>query len=87
MQSIQSRFFNFMLRNRHILSGKFRKELFDENTSIQAFRDRCEQGAARFARMPEGLEVKPFLIGDMKAERSEERRVGKECRSQWSEYH
>jgi acetyl esterase/lipase len=68
MQSIQSRFFNFMLRNRHILSGKFRKEVFDENTSIQAFRDRCEQGAARFARMPEGLEVKPFLIGDMKAE-------------------
>ena len=27
------------------------------------------------------------LLGDLSAERSEERRVGKECRSRWSPYH
>ena len=28
-----------------------------------------------------------FLIKDLKSVRSEERRVGKECRSRWSPYH
>ena len=27
------------------------------------------------------------IIGEMKDPRSEERRVGKECRSRWSPYH
>ena len=27
------------------------------------------------------------VLTDLKAERSEERRVGKECRSRWSPYH
>ena len=31
-----------------------------------------------------GLEI---FYEDLKAERSEERRVGKECRSRWSPYH
>ena len=31
--------------------------------------------------------VKAALEGDFKALRSEERRVGKECRSRWSPYH
>src|SRR2546426_12338044 len=33
-----------------------------------------------------GSEPTPLLHGD-KVERSEERRVGKECRSRWSPYH
>ena len=28
-----------------------------------------------------------FIIGVIKDDRSEERRVGKECRSRWSPYH
>ena len=32
------------------------------------------------------LEVAPGLIGSIES-RSEERRVGKECRSRWSPYH
>ena len=28
-----------------------------------------------------------YLTGEMKDDRSEERRVGKECRSRWSPYH
>ena len=31
--------------------------------------------------------VEDFLIGKEIGERSEERRVGKECRSRWSPYH
>ena len=31
--------------------------------------------------------VKPFISGKEEYGRSEERRVGKECRSRWSPYH
>ena len=33
------------------------------------------------------LKVDPTGIPSIEAERSEERRVGKECRSRWSPYH
>src|SRR5256886_13463938 len=33
------------------------------------------------------LPIKPPVIRDVLQERSEERRVGKECRSRWSPYH
>ena len=34
-----------------------------------------------------GGELRPCVGGDINAARSEERRVGKECRSRWSPYH
>ena len=42
-----------------------------------------------FYDKPDGTEpVKEFLDSlDVKMRRSEERRVGKECRSRWSPYH
>ena len=33
------------------------------------------------------VSIDPSLLGDDKDMRSEERRVGKECRSRWSPYH
>ena len=49
---------------------------------------------AHRARLAEGGEVVPFagpaeMVAGRKivADRSEERRVGKECRSRWSPYH
>src|SRR3989441_1308314 len=39
----------------------------------------------RIARRAKGLTT--ASIGDIRADRSEERRVGKECRSRWSPYH
>ena len=39
------------------------------------------------ARMREKFGMEGQWEGDTLAERSEERRVGKECRSRWSPYH
>lgn len=68
MTSFKSRMINFLIRNNHILRGKFKKEVFDFNTSIQEFRDRCEKGAARFGKTPEGITLRADLIEGIKAE-------------------
>ena len=68
MASLKSRLFNFMVRNGHLLRGKWKKEVFDFNTSIAEFRDRCEKGASRFGKIPEGILIKEEKIGEMKAE-------------------
>ena len=39
------------------------------------------------AIMSDGKIVEEGTVKDIFAERSEERRVGKECRSRWSPYH
>src|SRR5688572_31780961 len=46
---------------------------------------KCFQPVSR-ARLP-GHEYEFAILGPLRAERSEERRVGKECRSRWSPYH
>jgi len=56
------------LRNRHILNGKFGKETYDMNTSIQGFRDLCEKGATRYAKIPEGVIVKAEIIKGINSE-------------------
>jgi monoterpene epsilon-lactone hydrolase len=68
MTSFKSKMFNFMLRNRHLLEGKLRKETFDFNTSIAGFRELCEKGATRFGKIPEGIKVKAQLIEGIIAE-------------------
>lgn len=68
MISFKARTINFLLRNRHILNGKLHKETYDLNTSIQGFRDICEKGASRYAKMPDGISVKTDKIGGMNAE-------------------
>lgn len=68
MPSFKANLIYFLLRNRHILNGKFGKETYDMNTSIQGFRDLCEKGAARYASIPEGVTIKPETIHGMKCE-------------------
>ena len=56
------------------------KEIYEQ------LKDRYELVLTNTAALDEGFaEDCPILIG--KAHRSEERRVGKECRSRWSPYH
>jgi acetyl esterase/lipase len=38
------------------------------NTSIEMFRERCEKGAAKFGKLPEGIEVKQQTINGVNAE-------------------
>lgn len=68
MASFKSKAINFMIRKQHLFRGKLRKERFDENTSIPAFRERCEKGAAKYAKIPDGIAIKPETIEGMKAE-------------------
>jgi len=68
MASFKSKAISFLIRKQHLFRSKLRKERFDENTSIEAFRDRCERGAAKYAKMPVGVTIKPEVIENMNAE-------------------
>lgn len=68
MTSLKSRLFNLMIRNSYLFRGRLKKEIFDMNTSIELFRENCEKGAARYAKMPPGVEAKPTTIEGIKAE-------------------
>lgn len=68
MTSFKSRMFGFMVRNGHLLQGKLRKEVFDFNTSIPAFRERCEKGAVRFGKIPDEISIREQIIEGMKSE-------------------
>lgn len=61
MSSLQSRLLISVMRNRHLLRFRLRRETWDWNFSIPRFRQQCEQGASR-VRMPEGVEVSPVEI-------------------------
>lgn len=60
--------FNLMIRNSFLFRGKLRKETFDMNTSIEQFREDCEKGAARYAKITEGITVKEQTIEGIKSE-------------------
>lgn len=68
MISFKARIFNFLLRNRHLFQGKFKKEVYTMNTSIEGFRETCEKGANRFGKIPAGIQVKPQNIDGIPAE-------------------
>ena len=68
MTSFKSKMFNFLLRNRHLFQGKLKKEVFDFNSSIAGFRELCENGATRYAKIPKEITVKEQVIEGIKAE-------------------
>jgi epsilon-lactone hydrolase len=68
MTSFKSKIFGFLIRNRHLFTGKLRKDVFDFNTSIPAFRERCENGASRYAKIPEGINIKEQIINGIRSE-------------------
>lgn len=59
---------NTLMRNRHLFQGKLKREVFDMNTSIAGFRDLCERGAAKYAKIPEDVSVKEQIIEGIKSE-------------------
>jgi epsilon-lactone hydrolase len=68
MTSIKSRVFNLMMRNRHLFQGKFKREIFDFNTSITGFRELCEKGAAKYSKIPDGIKIKEENIDGINSE-------------------
>lgn len=68
MPSLKSKVFNTILRNRHIFKLKFRKPVFDFNTSIEQFRKDCEEGANRFGTVPEEVKVIKDTISNINVE-------------------
>ena len=68
MASLKSRVFNTLIRNRHLFQGKFKREVFDFNTSIADFRNLCEQGATRYAKIPGDVTIKGEIIEGVKSE-------------------
>jgi epsilon-lactone hydrolase len=68
MTSFKSKMFNFLMRNRHLFQGKWKKEAFDFNTSIAGFRELCEKGASKYAKIPNEITIKEQTIEGMKSE-------------------
>jgi acetyl esterase/lipase len=68
MKSIQSKLINFLIRNNHLFQGKWKKEEFDFNTSIPDFRIRCEKGATKFGKIPDGIQIKKGKIKEIDLE-------------------
>ena len=58
-----------------------------ENESLESALRRFKRKTAMAGVMSEIRKREHYEKPSVKAERSEERRVGKECRSRWSPYH
>jgi acetyl esterase/lipase len=68
MISFKARMFNFLLRNRHLFQGRLKKEVYTMDSSIDAFRELCEKGATRYAKIPKEVQIKPHNIDGIPAE-------------------
>lgn len=68
MTSLRSKTVNFLIRNRHLFQGKLKKEVFDANTSISGFRERCEKGAGQYSAIPKDITIKEQVIQGIKCE-------------------
>lgn len=61
MPSLQSHLITFVMKNRHLMRFRLRREVWDKNTSIAEFRQRCEAGASRM-KLPDGIQISPVVI-------------------------
>jgi epsilon-lactone hydrolase len=68
MKSFKSRIINYLIVHRHLFRGKLKKEVFDFNTSIGGFREQCEKGASKYAKIPEGVSIREEIIAGCKSE-------------------
>lgn len=70
MPSLRGRLFKFLLQNRHLLRFQLKKEIIDwsQYEAILSFRQEVEEGAGKFGKLPEGIEVLPVNIDSLYAE-------------------
>ncbi len=67
MPSVRSRFFLWLIRNRHLLKLKLRPEVIDASFSPAKFRDEVDEATARL-KMPKNVTVEKTGINAMAAE-------------------
>lgn len=68
MQSIRSRFFIWLLKNRHLFQLKLKTPVVDENFSVTQFREKIDSAAVRFNRLPADIDIKTVDIDGMNGE-------------------
>lgn len=68
MQSIRSKLFIWLLKNRHLFKLKLKPEVVDENFSVTEFRERIELGALKYNRIPDDIQIESVDINGMHGE-------------------
>ena len=67
--SLQGQLVYLLVKNRHLFSFRLKPEIWDESTSVLAFRASAEASSLRMAnKLPPGLVVEPFELAGMRAE-------------------
>jgi len=67
MQSIRSKIFIWLIRNRHLFELKLKPEIIDKNFSVEKFREGADKATARL-KMPQGVTAQKLNINNMYAE-------------------
>ncbi|HOT96775.1 MAG TPA: alpha/beta hydrolase [bacterium] len=67
MQSIRSRLFIWLIKNRHLLKLKLKPEVVDSNFSVAKFRDEVDRSTAKL-KLPKDVTAKKENINTMTAE-------------------
>jgi epsilon-lactone hydrolase len=67
MQSLRSRIIIGLIRNRHLFRLKLRREVIDENFSVNDFRKSIDRASAKM-KLPTSIRTECFDIAEMKAE-------------------
>lgn len=68
MPSLKSRIIYFLMKNRHLLHFRLKKEAWDFNTSIPRYRQECEKMTSKMGKMPEGIKIESLTIDGLPAE-------------------
>ncbi len=66
MPSLKGRLLYLAMKYRHFMRFQLKQQPWDENTSIAAFREQCEQGAGR-TKLPDSITVQPVTIAGLPA--------------------
>ena len=67
MQSISSKFFIWLIKNRHLFKFKLRPEVVDESFSVKKFRDEIDKASAR-VKLPKSVSVEKVSADGVDAE-------------------
>jgi len=68
MQSIRSRFFIGLIKNRHLFKLKLKPEMVDESFDVKKFRDDLDKMSDKINKVPKDIKIENCKIGEMNSE-------------------